>query len=77
MEDGDSVAALPNIDEVLTELHLTELTMDLIHLSRPFYVESIVVVRNVRRIPLKVIQMIHLSRPISPALMMALTLFPC
>jgi len=54
MEDGDSVAALPNIDEVLTELHLTELTMDLIHLSRPFYVESIVVVRNVRRIPLKV-----------------------
>jgi len=54
MEDGDSVAALPTIDEVLTELHLTELTMDLIHLSRPFYVESIVVVRNVRRIPLKV-----------------------
>jgi len=36
MEDGDNVAALPNIDEVLTELHLTELTMDLIHLSRPF-----------------------------------------
>ena len=48
MEDGDSVASLPNIDEVLTVLHLTQLTMDLLHLSRPFYVESIVVV------PLKV-----------------------
>ena len=53
--DDDTVAALPHIDEILTEPHLVELTMDLIQLSRAFFDESIVVLRNVRRIPLKVV----------------------
>ena len=50
-----TVAALPHIDELLTEAHLVELTTDLIQLSRSFFDESIVVLRNVRRIPLKVV----------------------
>jgi len=49
--DDDTVAALPHIDELLTEPHLVELTMDLIQLSRAFFDESIVVLR----IPLKVV----------------------
>ena len=51
----ETVAGLPHIDELLTEPHLVELTTDLIQLSRSFFDESIVVLRNVRRIPLKVV----------------------
>jgi len=51
----ETIAALPHIDELLTEPHLVELTTDLTQLSRAFFDESIVVLRNVRRIPLKVV----------------------
>ena len=50
------MAALPNLDELLTDLHLTQLTTDLIQLSKSFFDESIVVLRNVRRIPPKVVE---------------------
>jgi len=56
IEGGDTVAALPNLDEVLTDLHFEDLTIDLIQLSKAFFDDSIVVLRNVRRIPLKVIE---------------------
>ena len=56
IEGGDTVAALPNLEELLTDLYLTDLTMDLIQLSKAFFDESIVVLRNVRRIPLKVVE---------------------
>ena len=39
----ETVAALPHIDEILTEPHLVELTTDLTQLSRSFFDESIVV----------------------------------
>ena len=53
IEGGDTVAALPNLDELLTELHFEDLTIDLIQLSKAFFDDSIVVLRNVRRIPLR------------------------
>ena len=55
LEGGDTVAALPNLEELLSELHFTELTTDLTLLSKSFFDESIVVLRDVRRIPLKVV----------------------
>ena len=53
--DGESMAALPNIDELFTEVFLGNLTLDLNLLSCPFYDESFAVVRDVRRIPLKLV----------------------
>jgi len=55
-DGGDTIAALPHIDEVFTDLHLEEVTTDLVQLCRPYYAESIAVLRDVRRIPLKVVQ---------------------
>ena len=55
IEGGDTVAALPNLNELLTDLHFTELTADLTLLSKAFFDASIVVLRDVRRIPLKVV----------------------
>ena len=55
IEGGDTVAALPNLGELLTELHFTELMTDLTLLSKAFFDDSIVVLRDVRRIPLKVV----------------------
>ena len=37
IEGDDTVAALPNLDELLTDLHLTQLTTDLIQLSKAFF----------------------------------------
>ena len=51
-DGGNSIATLPHIDEVFTDLHLEEATTDLIQLCRPYYAESIAVLRDVRRIPL-------------------------
>ena len=56
IEGGDTVAALPNPDDLLTELHFEDLTVDLIHLSKAFFNDAIVVLRNVRRIPPKVVE---------------------
>ena len=68
LDSGDSSPSLPNIDELLSEGHLEQLTHELLLLARPYYAESIAVVRDVLRIPLKVVETadevgkVHLDR---------------
>ena len=53
--EGESIPALPHLDELLSDAHFQALTSDLQSLSRPFLETSIVYSRDVRRVPLKII----------------------
>ena len=50
---GDSIPAMPHLDELLTEEHFRSLLMKFTELAHPYLMESVSYTRDVRRIPLK------------------------
>ena len=53
---GDTIPALPHLDELFAQEHFESLVTELNHLAQPFFNTSVVFLRDVRRIPLKMVE---------------------
>ena len=51
----DSIPAMPNLDDLLSVERLGSIESGLRELCQPFFDTSVVVVRDVKRIPLKIV----------------------